>query len=76
MADANVGDAKETALNVEIPGFYPAGIRLVESFSDGPCSKTASTNALAPWGKSTQTMVLLATSPETSIFAQEQLGLN
>jgi prepilin-type N-terminal cleavage/methylation domain-containing protein/prepilin-type processing-associated H-X9-DG protein len=51
MGDSNVGDANEAFLKEEIPGFnLPAGARLVESFSDGPHLRAATTTKLAIWG--------------------------
>ena len=50
IADANVGDIKEAILKNEVPGYLPAGSRLVESFSDGPCLTQATSTSLPTWG--------------------------
>jgi prepilin-type N-terminal cleavage/methylation domain-containing protein/prepilin-type processing-associated H-X9-DG protein len=54
MGDSNVGDANEAFLEQEIPGYnLPAGARLVESFSDGPHLRAATSTKLVIWGSTT-----------------------
>jgi prepilin-type N-terminal cleavage/methylation domain-containing protein/prepilin-type processing-associated H-X9-DG protein len=54
MGDSNVGDANEAFLEQEIPGFnLPSGSRLVESFSDGPHARAATSTKLLIFGNST-----------------------
>lgn len=50
LFDAKVGDVKEALLAEEIPGYIKAGERLVESFSDGPALKDATTTGLQHFG--------------------------
>src|SRR4029079_2479891 len=39
--DSNVGDIKEAILAAQLGAYMPSGMRLVESFSDGPCLRQA-----------------------------------
>jgi prepilin-type N-terminal cleavage/methylation domain-containing protein/prepilin-type processing-associated H-X9-DG protein len=57
MADSNIGDQKEAFLEGDIRNSdgttaLPAGMRLVESFSDGPHERVAAATKLEIWGKS------------------------
>lgn len=83
FGDSNVGDAREAFLRESIVGqdgavVLPSGMRTVESYSDGPCLRTASTTKLLSWGTTdaatvlahhlnTQTGAIL-----TSVFRDEQ----
>jgi len=71
MGDANIGDVKEAFLGAAIPGFLPAGARLVESFSDGPALRDAATDRLIVWGSQDVT-VYDSTDPLSSVFTKEQ----
>jgi prepilin-type N-terminal cleavage/methylation domain-containing protein len=84
FGDSNPGDQKEAFLESDIKGpdgvtvVLPAGSRLVESFSDGPCARVALAGKLDPWGKNTDKEVLNATSLDTTpvftvnVYADEQ----
>lgn len=74
MFDGNVGDVKEAILAEAIPGFMPAGHRLIESFSDGPCKRVALSTKLASWsGNGDVTVMALTGNTFTAnIFADEQ----
>ncbi len=74
LADANVGDIKEAVLAKAVPGFLPAGARLVESFSDGPAARVCQPGGLSTWGVWGDVVVYDTASPQTSIYAQEQPG--
>lgn len=72
LADSNIGDSKEAVLTSAIPGYLASGVRLVESFTDGPAEKVCKPGALATWGAYTDITVYDPASPSTSIYAQEQ----
>lgn len=72
IGDANAGDIKEALLAAAIPGFMPAGMRLVESFSDGPCLRQAAAGKLTSWEKATGDTVVYDST--TNLFADEQGG--
>lgn len=86
MGDAAAGDQKEAFLESDIKDsngvvVLPAGSRLVESFSDGPCARVALANSLDAWGKNGDKVVLSATglnSPTptyaVNIYRDEQGG--
>jgi prepilin-type processing-associated H-X9-DG protein len=62
LADANPGDIKEAILEQTIPGYMPAGMRLVESYNDGPCAQQAAAGLLQAWGANIAVTVLDSTS--------------
>jgi prepilin-type N-terminal cleavage/methylation domain-containing protein/prepilin-type processing-associated H-X9-DG protein len=71
MGDAAPGDQKEAFLGSDIKDnngkvVLPAGSRLVESFSDGPCARVALAGKLDAWGKNSDKNVLVATGLDTS----------
>lgn len=72
LADANIGDSKEAILSKTVPGFLPAGHRLLESFSDGPAGRVCKPGALDTWGVGADVVVYDPASPNTSVYAQEQ----
>ncbi len=84
FGDSNYGDQKEAILEADIKGpdgvtvGLPAGMRLVESFSDGPCARVAIAGKLDPWGKNTDKVALqvtnLATQPTyaVNLYGDEQ----
>jgi prepilin-type N-terminal cleavage/methylation domain-containing protein/prepilin-type processing-associated H-X9-DG protein len=72
FGDSNVGDAEEAFLGSDIHNSdgsvaLPAGMRLVETFSDGPCRRAAAATGLDPWGGSgsADVTVLSATGLDT-----------
>jgi prepilin-type processing-associated H-X9-DG protein len=70
--DANVGDAKEAFLKTTIPGFLPAGSRLCETMSDGPCRRAVTQGKLDAWGSSsTGDITVLDTDAGVNLFAEE-----
>ncbi len=84
FGDSNYGDQKEAILAADIKGpdgvtvGLPAGMRLVESFSDGPCARIALAGKLDPWGKNADKIVLQGSSLDTqpvytiNLYADEQ----
>jgi prepilin-type N-terminal cleavage/methylation domain-containing protein/prepilin-type processing-associated H-X9-DG protein len=72
FADANQGDQKEAFLESDIKAadgvtvVLPAGSRLVESFSDGPCARLALAGKLDPWGKNADKIALDAQNLNTT----------
>ncbi len=71
LADSNVGDVKEAYLEQTIPGYMPAGMRLVESYSDGPCAQVAAAGSLQAWGANIAVTVVDSTLG-TNLFLVEQ----
>ena len=70
IGDSNAGDIKEALLAEAIPGYMPAGMRLVETSSDGPCLRVAAAGKLVSWEKaSSDTVVYDGT---INVFADEQ----
>lgn len=86
LFDSNVGDVKEAVLKQEVPGYLPAGSRLVESFNDGPCGTTANAASglgLKTWGKlaadggpGTVTVYSSSGSPNVYLAEQPAQGTN
>jgi prepilin-type N-terminal cleavage/methylation domain-containing protein/prepilin-type processing-associated H-X9-DG protein len=86
LGDSNAGDVREAYLRSEIPGYYKAGIRMCESFNDGPCLVDAQ---LAPgrlqlWGRvppitvydgATQFSLFLLEQPPTGVAPSAPLHL-
>lgn len=84
FGDSNVGDAEEAFLAADIKNAdgsvgLPTGMRLVETFSDGPCERVAGGASLVAWGKGSAVTVLESTNlnsvPPTfnpNIYADEQ----
>lgn len=73
--DSNAGDVKEAFLKTTIPGYLPAGARLCESFSDGPCKAVPVSGKLAAWGSTDAGDVTVyddTPSPPIAIWNKEQ----
>jgi len=70
IGDSNAGDIKEALLAEAIPGYMPAGMRLVETSSDGPCLRVAAAGKLVSWEKAATDTVVYDSS--TNVFADEQ----
>lgn len=78
MGDSNFGDANEALLAAEIPGYYEAGHRTVESYSDGPAESEideTGSDKFIGWSKSSNNHVAfdneLATQPGTIAYKEQ-----
>jgi prepilin-type N-terminal cleavage/methylation domain-containing protein/prepilin-type processing-associated H-X9-DG protein len=74
LHDSKVGDEKEAILKSDIPGFITGGERLVESFSDGPALRQASTDGLVHWGKTPITLADVHRSPYDHLQDTRDMG--
>jgi len=79
LSDSAPGDVKEAYLKAAIPGFYPSGVRLCESFSDGPCSNTPAIGPgkLVAWGRTTGPVLVVdqATNYNLPLIEQPPSGV-
>ena len=73
--DSNAGDIKEAILAAQLGAYMPAGMRLVESFSDGPLLRQAGAAKMISWEKNTTDTTVFETTGSTvvtSVFRDEQ----
>jgi prepilin-type processing-associated H-X9-DG protein len=74
LFDAKVGDVKEAIMKEEIPGYIPAGERLVESFNDGPALKDATTTGLQHFGTVTVNRDDVVANPQNYLQDMRDMG--